>query len=209
MTRDTRSWHPGLTIRQSIISPDHCSRRSSTLPPNLLHYSSGKFPQWSWQHYHYCVLCTALWRPSRHQRWDKKNNKEINIEIIYTHVNKPSLAALRVNQNEIWNLDSGDSLIANYSWHFGFDFINLKQWSLLVILTIYFSYFIFSMENIYTKVGLSRKRASQMLVAIFRPKYLHPLAVKNDWCGEIKINTFTHNLAKRGGDVFEAEPPPV
>ena len=48
------------------------------------------------------------------------------------------------------------------------------------MLTIYFSYFIFSMENIYTKVGLSRKRASQMLVAIFRPKYLHPLAVKND-----------------------------
>ena len=45
------------------------------------------------------------------------------------------------------------------------------------ILDIFISYFL---ENIYTKVGLSRKRASQMLVAIFRPKYLHPLAVKND-----------------------------
>ena len=94
------TWHGGLTVIQSIISPDHCSRRSSTLPPNLPSYFSGKFPQWSWQHYHYCtVQCTAVRRPSRHPRWDKKNNKEINIEIIYTHVNKPSL---RVNQNEIW-----------------------------------------------------------------------------------------------------------
>ena len=25
------------------------------------------------------------------RRWDKKNNKEINIEIIYTHVNIPSV----------------------------------------------------------------------------------------------------------------------
>lgn len=74
------------------------------------------------------------------------------------------------------------------------------------ILDIFISYFL---ENIYTKVGLSRKRASQMLVAIFRPKYLHPLAVKNDWCGEIKINTFTHNLARERGDAFEAEQPPV
>ena len=34
------------------------------------------------------------------------------------------------------------------------------------------------------------KLLSQMLVAIFRPKYLHPLAVKNDGSREIKINTF-------------------
>ena len=34
------------------------------------------------------------------------------------------------------------------------------------------------------------KLLSQMLVAIFRPKYLHPLTVKNDGSREIKINTF-------------------
>ena len=204
MTRDTRSWHRGLTIRQSIISPDHCSRRSSTLPPNLLHYSSGKFPQWSWQHYHYwCVLRSGVGPVTR--GGIRRITKRLILRL-FTHmsINPPSPPSVSPK----WDLDSGDSLIANYSSHLGFDFLNLKQWSLLVILNIYFSYFIFFLENIYTKVGLSRKRASQMLVAIFRPKYLHPLAVKNDWCGEIKINTFTHNLAKREGDAFEAEPPP-
>ena len=38
---------------------------------------------------------------------------------------------------------------------------------------------------------------SQMLVAIFRPKYLHPLAVKNDWSREIKIKI--HSLFSTAG----------
>ena len=76
---------PSMTMRQSIISPDHCSRWSSTL-----------------HNTHYCPL--LLWKMSSTiitvllcgvipdtQRWDKKNNKEINIEIIYTHVNIPSV----------------------------------------------------------------------------------------------------------------------
>ena len=53
-------------------------------------------------HYHYCTVA------SHHPRWDKKNNKEINIEIIYTHVNKPSPAPCQPK----WDLDSGESLIA-------------------------------------------------------------------------------------------------
>ena len=89
---------------------------------------------------------------------------------------------------------------ANYSWHLGFDFILTHYQCICESFSTDYRdiwYFTFSGKYFYTKVSLSRKRASQMLVATFRPKYLHPLAVKNDWCGEIKIKTFTHNLARR------------
>ena len=126
--RDTGHWPSSLA---NNVAPDHCSRSSSTLPPNLLHYSSGKFPQWSWQHYinvmhyQYCTVYCGVTRGGI-----RRITKRLILRL-FTHmsINPPSL---RVNQNETW--DSAKSLECKLFMTFRFWFHNTLSMYLWVTL---------------------------------------------------------------------------
>ena len=177
------------------------------------------------------------------RRWDKKNNKEINIEIIYTHVNIPSVlhassqtphhSAMIGLITDIRDWKSSGIMWLKSGSHdshiFFLQFTTTSEVKLKKIVIVFQKQLRLyclvicgwarqsharAVPNINTDTSCGNyifwkylrrtghypaRLRGQMLVAIFRPKYLHPLAVKNDWCGEIKINTFTHNLAKREG----------